>query len=209
MPSIKYASLEYILKKNLKKNRPVHIEIPINIRYEKSPNGSMVKTYDKKYTGLYEIVRSHLYDNAELFFLINHKSNTRFYMTFDEIRDPNGTTQTWVNLKKIIHGGSYSRNQLYSVGYFKEEDIFVEEIPPSPPTSIDKSRKHNLLGEFRDLVEVAKAEPPGESNYPFSSSDYHKAEKHFEKQKKQQSSFKHRGGRRSGSRTRRQRKSKK
>jgi hypothetical protein len=98
-------------------------------------------------------------------------------------------------------------NRFYQVSdvFYKASDVRVTEIPTTP-TFEDKERKKDLLSEFRNVVEVAKAEPPGESsNYPFSSEDYYEAEKDFEEQKKRQSSLKIRGGRRGGRRTRRRR----
>lgn len=128
------------------------------------------------------------------------KNNSKDFVTRFWVQEPEGHIMTEY-LKIIdfkIPGATASKN----LRYYKASDILVEEIPP---TFEDKEHKKNLLNEFKDLTQVAKADPPGESNFPFSSEDYHKAEEDFEEQKKRQSSLKHRGGRRGGRRTRRQR----
>ena len=60
--------------------------------------------------------------------------------------------------------------------YYKASDVIVEK---NEPTSMDKERKDELLNEFKSVVDEAKVQPPGTSNFPFSSKSYHKSKKSF------------------------------
>jgi hypothetical protein len=178
----KSVSLENIWKKKLTlKHRRVHIEIPANSRYEKTPDGNMVKKDDNKYAGIYEIVRFHLYENVNTFFLVDTKGKNPLYLTFDEIREPDGTTQKWVNLKKASHGGPYGSNVLSSVGYFKEEDMIDDE-----PTEVDIENKKAVIAELSEFIHGVRSHPPGVSNLYFSGKDYPEIAKSFRKKQHQQ-----------------------